>query len=499
MADPLIRTKLHRPFTRSTLVSRLMLKELIAQGLSSLLTLVTAPAGFGKTTLIASCMDDCGMPVSWLSLDREDNQPGRFLTYLIAALRVADHRIGEEAARLMEEIQQTSTEAVLSSLVNDLDCSGTEMALVLDDYQFITSPAVHTQLAYLLDHCPHTFHLVIATRSNPPLPLARWRARGQLAELRAADLRFTPAEAGEFLNGIMGLHLDAGSIEVLDERTEGWVAGLQMAALSMRDRKDVRGFIEGFTGTNRYILDYLLEEVLTSQPAETQFFLLCTSILERLTASLCEAVLDVTNSGDCGLDRLPADFQYTHLTSCQSILEYLERANLFLVSLDDERRWYRYHHLFADLLRTRLDQLYPGLAPRLHILSAAWYESKGFQEEAIHHFLAAGDYPEAARLVEAIAENAWLSGHYSDILAWTKAIPAELVNSRPWLCIWNAWAFTQLGTSHDIDQWVTAAEQAVNRQYGNIPSDADFGHLTRGSGSEDGNRYFTGVQHQFCL
>ncbi len=271
-SDPLIRTKLHLPFTRPGLVSAAAASGADNGRLRGPLTLITAPAGFGKTTLVASCIAGRGMPVAWLSLDKDDNQPGRFLDYLIAALQEADPTIGNEAAQLMAGIQQALPEAVLTSLINDLDIAGGEIVLVLDDYQFISSQAVHEEVAFLLEHCPNTFHLVIATRSDPPLPLARLRARGQTVELRAADLRFTETEAAQFLNDVMGLHLDAGSVAVLEERTEGWIAGLQMAALSMRDRKDVTGFIEGFSGTNRYILDYLLEEVLAEPAAGNPAF-----------------------------------------------------------------------------------------------------------------------------------------------------------------------------------------------------------------------------------
>jgi LuxR family maltose regulon positive regulatory protein len=231
------------------------------------------------------------MPTTWLSIDKDDNETGRFLAYLIAALQEADNTIGREAAQLIAEMQLVTPEAVLTSLINGLDAVTGEMVLVLDDYQLISSQAVHEEVAFLLEHCPNTFHLVIATRSDPPFPLSRVLARGQMVELRAADLSFTEPEAAQFLNDVMGLRLDAKSVAALEERTEGWIAGLQMAALSMRDREDVRGFIEGFSGTNRYILDYLLEEVLASQPPEIQHFLLRTSILERLTAPLCDAVL----------------------------------------------------------------------------------------------------------------------------------------------------------------------------------------------------------------
>jgi LuxR family maltose regulon positive regulatory protein len=469
-ADPLIRTKLRLPFIRLALVAQPRLQEQIVQGLRGPLTLVIAPAGFGKTTLLASCVTGCGMPVAWLSLDKNDNQAGRFLSYLIAALQEADTTIGSQAAQLLAASPPAPPETLLTSLINDLDIVHREMILVVDDYQFMSNQAVHEAMTFLLEHCPTTLHLVIASRSDPPLPVARLRAHSQTVELRAADLCFTEAEAAQFLNDVMGLHLDAGAVAALEERTEGWIAGLQMAALSMRDRKDVVGFIKGFSGTNRYILDYLLEEVLASQSLEIQRFLLCTSILERLTAPLCDAVLadDQGSKRECD-DRL-TDLESLFLGQSASVLEELERANLFLVPLDDERKWYRYHHLFADLLRARLDQLSPGLSTRLHARAATWYESNGFYEEAIHHALAASDYPGAARLVEAVAETAWLNGHYATILAWTKAIPTELVHSRPWLCIWNAWAFTQMGVSQALDQWITAAEQAPKQQHQDISS-----------------------------
>jgi LuxR family maltose regulon positive regulatory protein len=449
-SDLLIRTKLCPPFIRSGLVPRPRLQQQIALGLRSPLILIIAPAGFGKTTLLASCINCGGMPVAWLSLDKNDNQAGRFLSYLIAALQEADNTIGSESARLMGELQGGPPEAVLSSLINDLYTAGRGMTLVLDDYQFIHSQAVHEAVAFLLDHCPNTIHLVIATRSDPPLPLARLRARGQMVEIRAADLRFTTVEATQFLNDVMGLHLDSGSVAKLEERTEGWIAGLQMAALSMRGQDDVDGIIQAFAGTNRFIMDFMLEEVLAREPEEIQTFLLKTSILTRLTGSLCDAV--------------------TGLSGGQEMLRQLERRNLFVIPLDNTCGWYRYHHLFADLLRARLNQLYPGLSRCMHALAAAWYEENNFYEDAIQHALAADDYPEAARLVEVVAENAWLNGQYARILAWTRAIPAEVIYSRPWLCIWNAWAFTQTGVSESIDQWIAAAEQSTITQQEDLSS-----------------------------
>ena len=454
-ADSLIRTKLHQPFTRPGLVPRPRLQEQIAQGLHGPLTLITAPAGFGKTTLVASCVAGCGMPVAWLSLDKNDNQAGRFLSYLIAALQEPDDTIGSEAAQLMAASEQALPEAILTSLINDLDIAGAERVLVLDDYQFIASQSVHSAVAFLIEHCPRTFHLVIASRSDHPLPLARLRAHGQTVELRAADLSFTQPEAIQFLNDVMGLRLDGGSVRLLEERTEGWVAGLQMAALSMRDRKDVAGFIAGLSGTNRYILDYLLEEVLANQPPDVQRFLVCTSILERLCAPLCDAVL----ANDEGTKR--ADNDPSSHSESLSILNYLERANLFLVPLDDERTWYRYHHLFADLLRARLDQLYPGLAPQLHARATDWLEQAGITVEAINHALAAGAHDRAARLVERNTTRLLAQGELNALMSWVEALPAELRLGRPWLCVHQAYALMLAGRPAEVEPLLTHIEAAL--------------------------------------
>ncbi len=442
--DLLIRTKLRMPFTRPGLVSRPRLQEQVLQGLSGPLTLITAPAGFGKTTLVASCITGCGIPVAWLSLDKDDSQAGRFLTYLIAALQEVDNRIGNDAVQLMAGIQQAPSESILTSIINDLDKVNTKIALVLDDYHLVTSQAVHEEVAFLLEHCPNTFHLLIATRSDPPLPLARLRARGQTVELRAADLRFTPDEAVQFLNDVMGLHLDAGLVAVLDERTEGWIAGLQMAALSMRDREDIPGFIQGFSGTHRYILDYLLEEVLASQTPDIHRFLLYTSILERLAAPLCDALLvdeKPTESGD--MDERLQGGSLSHQNSA-SFLEYLERENLFVVSLDDERIWFRYHHLFADLLRARLHQAQPGLIPLLHKRASAWLEQNGFIPEAIHHLLAAHENDRAADLIEHYGSLRWAESDLSVVLM-ADNLPREMLINRPKIGLYQAWLLINQG------------------------------------------------------
>jgi len=464
-ADTLIRTKLRLPFTRLELVPRPRLQARITEGLCGPLTLITAPAGFGKTTLVASCVAGCGMPIAWLSLDRDDNQAGRFLKYLVAALQVADNTIGSEAAQLLATARQAPPEAILTSLINDLDTAGGEIALVLDDYQFINSQAVHGGVAFLLEHCPKTFHLVIATRSDPPLPLTRLRARGQTVELRAADLSFTEPEAAQFLNEVMGLGLDAGSVAVLEERTEGWIAGLQMAALSMRDREDVPGFIEGFSGTNRYILDYLLEEVLARQSPETQRFLLYTSVLERLTAPLCDAVLANDEGAKREGDDGPARSESLFVGQSAAILEYLERANLFLVPLDDERTWYRYHHLFADLLRTQLQRSLgaQGVA-QLHVRAAEWHAQNGSILEAIHHASAASDDERVERFIEQHYMELVSRGEQSWLRFWTGKLSKELVYSRPWLCIYEAYSHSWFGELDEADLLLEEAEKRIRSE-----------------------------------
>ena len=446
-SDPLIHTKLCLPFIRLSRVTRPRLQEQLLQGLRGPLTLIIAPAGFGKTTLAAACVTGHGMPVAWLSLDKNDNQVERFLEYLIAALHKADETIGNDAAQLMAEMHQVSPEAVLTSLINGLEITGRELILVLDDYQFINSQAVHQAVGFLLEHCPHTLHMVIATRADPPLRLARLRARGQMVEFRAADLRFTAAEAAQFLNDIMGLSLDAGSVAVLEERTEGWVAGLQMAALSLRDRKDVTSFIEKFSGTNRYILDYLLEEVLAGQPSDVQRFLLYTSILERLTAPLCDALLQ-DEPGEAS----------------SVTLDYLDRANLFLVPLDDKRAWYRYHHLFADLLRTRLSQIRRDLTPQLHLRAAAWLEHEGMTVEAINHTLSAGEYDRAARLVEENTTRLLAQGELNALMSWIEMLPVDLRVARPWLCVHQAYALIFAGRYVEIGPLLAQAESVLEAE-----------------------------------
>ena len=419
--NPLLATKLHTPILRMQLVRRSHLIERLQQGMAGPLTLVSAPAGFGKTTLLAQWLAESRMPVAWLSLEPGDNEPVRFLSYLIAALQTLDPRLGTMAFTLLHTPQPAAPETVLTLLTNDVvsrERDGGDFALVLDDYHVIEAPPIHHALLFLLEHLPPQMHLILLTRADPPLPLSRLRARGQLTELRAAELRFATHEVSAFLRTAMGLDLSIEAIDTLQSRTEGWVAGLQFAALSLRGRTDVSAFLTAFTGSHRFVLDYLSEEVLARQPAGVQVFLLHTSILERLSGPLCEAV--------------------TEQEGGRAMLEALEDANLFVVSLDDERGWYRYHHLFAEVLRNRLQRTQPALIPELHRRASAWYEQHRLGVEAVHHALAAPDFERAAHLIEDIGPAVMYQGQVHTVLGWLNMFPDALVRTRPTLCIFCA-------------------------------------------------------------
>jgi len=416
---PLLSTKLHVPRPRAQLVSRSHLTKRLQQEAERALTLLSAPAGFGKTTLLAQWFAESGTPVAWLSLEAEDNDPTRFLSYLIAALQTLDSQIGTTALALLRTPQPPSPETVLAVLTNDLvERDGDDFALVLDDYHVITADPLHRGMTFLLEHLPPQLHLILATRADPPLSLTRLRAGGQLAELRAADLRFGATEVSAFLQGVMGLDLPHEAITTLERRTEGWIVGLQLAALSLQGRTDVSAFLATFTGSHRYVLDYFSDEVLVRQPAPVQQFLLHTCILERLSGPLCDAVTGQEGS--------------------QAMLEALERANLFVVALDEERGWYRYHHLFAEMLRRHLQQREPPLLPVLHRRASAWYEQHSLPAEAVQHALAVPDFELAARLIEPIVVPVAFQGQISTVLGWMNALPEALVRTRPFLCIYHA-------------------------------------------------------------
>ena len=432
---PLIKTKLSAPQMRVSLVPRSRLLGLLSGDRTPALTLVCAPAGYGKTTLLTEWIASLQRSkvtqfskVCWLSLDEGDNDPALFLNYLIAAFRsgIPGMDASGQVRAMMDSFPLPPLQVILGALINELNDLPDPVYLVLDDYQSITSSVIHEGMAFFLDRLPPAVHLLIATRSDPPLTLARLRARNQLTEIRAADLRFTSDEIAAFLIQIMKLPVSASDISALETRTEGWVAGLQMAALSMQERSDISQFIQDFSGSHRYILDYLAEEVLNRQSEAVRHFLLTTSILERLKGPLCDSV-----NGEA---------QY----SSQEILEYLDRSNLFLVALDDERTWFRYHHLFADLLRARLGQSHPTLVPTLHLLASDWYEQNGFTAEAIQHSLSAADYERAANLIEQYGPFRWSSGD-PGILMLLSQLPPDLFNRRPKLGLYQAWMLITQG------------------------------------------------------
>ena len=450
MSTPIIATKLYVPSPRTKVVPRSRLTERLNEGLQRKLTLISAPAGFGKTTLVSEWVASCERPTAWLSLNEGDNDPTRFLTYLVAALQTIAATVGERALAMLQSPQPPPTEPLLTALLNEIATLPDSFLFVLDDYHVIDSKATDTALTFLLEHLPPQMHLVITTREDPNLPLARLRARGQLTELRAADLRFTPGEAATFLNQVMGLDLSAEDLVALENRTEGWIAGLQLAAISMQGHQDVSSFIQSFTGTHHFVLDYLLEEVLQQQPASIQTFLLRTSILDRLCGSLCDAVL---------LD--PA-------VSGQETLEYIKQANLFLDPLDNERRWYRYHPLFADLLRQRLQQSTTsptqdeglGVA-ELHRRASLWCEANDLELDAFHHAAAANDVERAERLIEGEGMPLHFRGEGAAVLNWLESLPQTVLDARP--SLWVTYASTLLfGGQHTaVEQKLQAAEAAL--------------------------------------
>ncbi len=447
MSTPVLATKLYIPPAPPRVVRRLRLVERLNEGLHRKLTLISAPAGFGKTTLVSEWVAGCGLPVAWLSLDQADNDPARFLIYLIAALRTVAPDIGEGVLGVLQSPQPPPTEAILTALLNEIDSMPDNFVLVLDDYHLIDAKPVDDALTFLLEHLPPQLHLMIATREDPQLPLARLRARDQLTELRAGDLRFTSSEAAGFLNKATGVNLSAEDIAALETRTEGWIAGLQLAAISMRGNKDATGFIKSFTGSHHFVMDYLVEEVLQQQPESVQAFLLHTSILDRMCGPLCDAVtLDESASG-------------------QETLGYLEHANLFTIPLDSERRWYRYHHLFADLLRQRLQHSVGSSTKdevaELHIRASRWYEDNGLEIEAFQHAVAANDIERAERLSEGKGIPLHFRGAVTVILGWLESLPTTVLNTRPSLWVKYGSLLLVNGQTTGVEEKLQAAETAL--------------------------------------
>ncbi len=420
MITALLTTKLYIPPVRSELVSRQHLIDRLNSGLSGKLTLISAPAGFGKTTLISEWISQSDIPFCWISLDENDNDPGRFLAYLTASLQSIEIDVDLESIKLLQNPERRQIETVLNGIINQVADTQKQFAVVFDDYHHIQSQEVQQILSYLLDHLPPQVHLVVGTRADPHLPIARLRARGELTELRSADLRFSLSEGGEFLYQIYGLEIQPEDVEKLVSRTDGWVAGLQLASIALRGCPDQSEFIQHFSGSHDYIVDFLTTEVLEKQPEDIQVFLLKTAVLKRLSAPLCEAVTDQENS--------------------QQILKELRLNNIFLSALDDENQWFAYHQLFQDLLTQQLLEKYPDDVPDLYLKAAVWCEEHNFINDAVDYALKGHHLDRAADLVESQAQTTIQQSEITTFIRWVEMLPENLVQTRPDLCIFYAWA-----------------------------------------------------------
>ena len=448
--SPLILTKLRVPTVRPRLIPRARLVEHLSLDTRACLTLVVAPAGYGKSTLLAEwaqLLRQNGQAVAWYALDSSDDDPLPFGSYLVASLAQAlgpASGLAELAQRLRSS-PELDLQRLLPPVINAVVASERECVLILDDYHLISAPAIHSALAFLLERLPENMRVVIGSRSDPPLPLARLRARGQLLELRTADMRFTEAETERFLNSVMQLDLPQESVSLLEERTEGWVAGLQLAALSLASRADKTSLIASFTGSHRYLVEYLLEEVVNRQPAEVQAFLLATSILDRMCAPLCDAMLG-------------------GVPGSEAILAGLEQANLFVVALDDQDYWFRYHHLFGDFLQNRLRKVQPERIPALHRAASEWLAANQFLREAARHAFQTLDWEYAAAFVEQNSFTMIIHSEISTIYEWCSAFPEEVMRRHPLLCIHQCWAWVFSFRSQNrerVEQRLQQAEQVM--------------------------------------
>jgi LuxR family maltose regulon positive regulatory protein len=471
--ERLIATKFHIPQVRKELVARKRLVDLLNNGSDSKLTLVSAPAGYGKTTLVSRWVRNLELTgnkirnpdeIAWLSLDEGDNDLERFLAYFITAINQAmkgNGNIGGGALQMLQSSQPPPMETILTSLVNDVVGVPNKIIVILDDYHNLDSQSVDDALVFFFKRMPLQMRLVIITRNDPKIPLGRMRAQSQLNEIRARDLRFTREEAGEFLNHVMGLDLSGEEVEALEARTEGWIAGLQLAAISMHGYENTGNFIRSFTGSHRIILDYLIEEVLEQQPRHIQDFLLNTSILNRLTSSLCKAV-----TGDM---------------RSQETLEYLEHANLFIISLDDEHHWYRYHQLFTDLLRKRLRQMHSADIPDLHLRAEEWFEKNGFADEAIEHALRRKDYIRAADLIDKYVDDIWQYGGRVRLGLWLDELPDEVIAQKPHLFILHAGDLIIGGHIEEAERHLKYAEEVL------VPEDNSAPDIVAGGEGRSGD------------
>ncbi len=440
MAIAILATKLAIPSLRAQVVPRTQLIDKLQRGLQQRISLIAAPAGFGKTTLLSAWLQQTSQAKAWLTLDQRDNDPLRFLSYLVAALQTVEPQLGQSVLEALQTAQPAPSEHLLIGLLNEIQAISQPLIVVLDDYHVIENQAVDDMLNFLLEHMPATIHLVIATREDPQIPLARLRARGQLNELRVADLRFSLAESSQFLRSVMGLHLPDQAIATLETRTEGWIAGLQLAALSLQGQADPASFIATFSGQHQFILDYLLEEVLQHQAPEIQAFLLQTAMLERMCGPLCDAVLNQTTS--------------------QAMLEQIDQANLFIVALDQQRYWYRYHQLFGDLLRHRLaQQLTQSQLAALHQRASQWYEQHDLLLEAFQHATQANDYQRAEHLMQSMPLHA--NGLVSAMLNWLASLPNHVLDQQPSLWVRYAAMLLVMGQTSGVEPKLQAAERGL--------------------------------------
>jgi LuxR family maltose regulon positive regulatory protein len=434
--------------------------ERLNEGITGKLILICAPAGFGKTTILSDWVRQINMPVAWLSLDKEDNELSRFLVYLISALQTIEDGLGKTVQVMLQTPQPLPIESILTELINEVTTLSQDFILILDDYHVVEDNTIHEALTFLLDNLPPAMHLVITSRSDPLLQIPSLRAKGQITELRIENLRFTTQETTRFLNQVMGLALSEDDVAALESRTEGWIAGLHLAALSMQDSQDASGFISAFTGDDRYVVDYLVDEVLARRPEGTREFLLLTSVLDRMTGPLCDAVAGQEGG--------------------QDILERLEQANLFVVPLDNRRQWYRYHNLFADVLHHRLRRTWPDRIPELHRRASVWYEAQGDAGEAFRHALAAGDPERAANIIEPIGMKMIVESRLSRLLGWLAKLPDELIAARPWLCVSGAWANLLTGQMGDVERLLQFAEIILSETTSKALADHSqiYGHVT---------------------
>lgn len=454
MTSDLLASKLYFPPRRPDLVQRPHLLDSLDAGLSGKLTLVSAPAGFGKTTVVSEWIRGCGYPAAWLSLDKNDNDLSRFLIYLVAALQRIDSQIGVDVQAALQESLSPHFEILLTRLISEMERLPEKSIIVLDDYHLIDSKSVHDAINFLVEYLPPTIHLVVTGRTDPPLPIPRLRVRGEVNEVRTSQLRFTKIEVAAFLNDRMGFDLSSNGIAAMEERTEGWVASLKLAAISMQGRDDWPEFIAKFSGSHRYVIDYLVDEVMARQPEEVQTFLRRTSILERFCAPLCEYVV----GGNKDMD----------------IIDTLDRSNLFLIPLDDHREWYRFHHLFADFLSQRLRESERDRIPELHRRASYWFENEGLVDEAVQHALAGGDLEGATRLVDGIAADLVVRRESYKLVKFVEQLPSDLCQGYPMLCIWHAWALLFMGKLQSVEP----ALKLVEANHKKVPGVPNPGYVT---------------------